>query len=321
MQYRSLGGTGLEVSALGYGASPLGNAYGPIDADAAARSVRTAIELGVNVIDVSPYYGRTAAESVLGRALAPVDRDSYLLATKVGRYGLDEFDFSAARVRRSVDESLARLGTDHIDLIQCHDIEFGDLDQIVDETLPALAALRDAGKVRYLGVTGYPLPALASAAARGGVDVILSYCRYTLLDRALDSWLPFFAARGVAVLNASPMAMGALTARGAPDWHPAPAELLRCCAEAARLCVRRGTTLEELALRFSVAHPGFATTFVGMPDPEQVRRNVLVAAQPPDEELLALVEDVLRPVLGLTWPSGRPENSADLVDFAAGARP
>lgn len=321
MQYRSLGQTGIEVSALGYGAAPLGNAYGPIDVDVAARSVRTAIELGINVFDVSPYYGRTVAESVLGPALAPVDRDSYLLATKVGRYGLDEFDFTADRVRRSVDESLARLGTDHIDLIQCHDIEFADLDQIVSETLPALVSLRDAGKVRYIGVTGYPLPALASVADRSDIDVVLSYCRYTLLDRALESWLPFFAERGVAVLNASPMAMGALTARGAPEWHPAPAELLRCCAAASRLCTQRGTTLEELALQFSVAHPGFVTTFVGMPDPGQVQRNVEVAARPPDPELLAQVEQVLSPVLGLTWPSGRPENSGDLVDNASEARP
>ena len=329
MEYRPLGTTGVDVSVLGYGAAPLGDVYGRVDADAAARSVRTALDLGVNIIDVSPYYGRTTAETALGRALVGLDRDAYLLATKVGRYGLAEFDFSAARVRRSVDESLARLGVEHLDLVQCHDIEFGDLGQIAEETLPALAELRTAGKLRHIGVTGYPLPALASVADRAGVDTVLSYCRYTLLDHSLADWLPYFAERRVGVLNASPLAMGVLTGRGAPAWHPAPPELLRHSAEAARLCAARGVAIEELALRFSVAHPGFATTFVGMPDPQQVRDNVRAAGTPPDPELLAEVQAVLAPVLGRHWPSGRPENSTlpgdgaqrqgDRVGFDVGA--
>ncbi|MFI7542126.1 aldo/keto reductase [Actinoplanes sp. NPDC049599] len=309
MEYRPIEGTDLRVSVLGYGAAPLGDVYGQVDPATGIRSVRAALDLGVTVIDVSPYYGRTRAETVLGRALAGVDRDAYTLATKVGRYGLDDFDFGAARVRRSVDESLARLGTGHLDLVQVHDIEFGDLTQVVDETLPALAGLREAGKIRHLGVTGYPLAALASVAARAELDTVLSYCHYTLLDRSLADWAPMFAERGVAVLNASPLAMGALTARGAPPWHPAPAEVLRCCAAAAEVCARRGTTLEELALRFAVGYPGVATTFVGMPDEEQVRANVRGALGPPDPDLLAEVDRVLAPARNRTWPSGRPENN------------
>src|SRR5687768_8190702 len=176
MEQRLIAGTELRVSMLGYGAAPLGDVYGRVDLATGIRSVRAALDLGVTVFDVSPYYGRTRAETVLGRALAGVDRDAYTLATKVGRYGVDEFDFSAARVRRSVDESLARLGTGHLDLVQVHDIEFGDLDQVVGETLPALAALRETGKVRYVGVTGYPLAALAAVAGRADLDTVLSYC-------------------------------------------------------------------------------------------------------------------------------------------------
>jgi L-galactose dehydrogenase len=321
VQYRSLGGTGLQVSVLGYGAASLGNEYGAIDPAEGQRTVRTALDLGVNIIDVSPYYGRTVAETVLGRALAGVDRDSYVLATKVGRYDVAAFDFSADRVRRSVDESLARLGTDHIDLIQCHDIEFVDLDQVVEEALPALYHLRDAGKVRHVGITGYPLPALASVADRATVETILSYCRYTLLDRALDAWLPFFTRRGIAVMNASPLGMGLLTSQGPPDWHPAPDDLKRRCVEAAELCAGHGVPIERVALRFAVAHPGFATTIVGTASPDNMRRNVEWALTPTDEKLVAEVERVLAPVLGYAWPSGRPENNADdLVDPDAGGR-
>jgi L-galactose dehydrogenase len=114
---------------------------------------------------------------VLGKALRDVERSRYVLATKVGRYGADAFDFSAKRVVRSVDESLARLGCGHIDLIQCHDIEFGDLDQVVEETIPALTDLVRTGKVRFVGITGYPLSALRHVADGTQVDTVLSYCR------------------------------------------------------------------------------------------------------------------------------------------------
>jgi L-galactose dehydrogenase len=306
MQYRTLGATGLEVSILGYGASPLGGVFASVDEADGVRAVRQALDLGINIIDVSPYYGITRAETVLGRALHAVDRSSYILATKVGRYGEAEFDFTAERVRRSVDESLARLGVDHIDLIQCHDIEFGSLDQIVDETIPALYELRDAGKVRFVGITGYPLPALASVADRIAVDSVLSYCRYTLLDDALTDWLPFFADRRVAVMNASPLAMGALTSRGAPPWHPAEAAVLAASAQAVKLCQQHGAALEQLALRFAVDHPRLATTFVGSASPANMRRNVRWALDPLDSELLAKVTAILAPVHNRAWQSGTP---------------
>jgi len=146
VEYRPLGRTGLNVSKLSFGASSLGGVFRDIDHAEALRTVHVALELGINFIDVAPYYGLTRAETVLGEALQTVDRERYTLATKVGRYGDAEFDFSAARVVAGLDESLARLGVDHVDLIQCHDIEFGDLDQIVEETLPALQRAKEQGR-------------------------------------------------------------------------------------------------------------------------------------------------------------------------------
>src|SRR3954465_1310221 len=157
MQYRPLGRTGLNVSILSFGASPLGGVFGAVDEGQGIRAGGTAPDLGINFFDVSPYYGATRAETALGRALKGVPRDRYFLATKVGQYGEGEFDFSAARVARSLDESCARLGVDYIDLLQCHDIEFADLHQIANETLPALAKLRDAGRIGHIGITGLPL--------------------------------------------------------------------------------------------------------------------------------------------------------------------
>src|SRR5215472_5119827 len=137
MQYRTLGHTQIKVSIAGFGASPLGNVFGPIDPTEGARAVHLAIDEGINFFDVSPYYGLTLAEERLGQALAG-KRDQVIVATKCGRYGVDQFDFSAARVRLSVEESLRRLCTDQIDLFQAHDVEFGNVQQIVSETIPTM---------------------------------------------------------------------------------------------------------------------------------------------------------------------------------------
>src|ERR1700730_15846431 len=130
MEYRKLGGTGLEVSMLGFGASPLGNVFGTTDPTEGKRAVHLAIDRGINFFDVSPYYGLTLAEDRLGEALVG-SRDKVVLATKCGRYGADHFDFSARRVTASIDESLKRLRTDYVDLLQAHDVEFGDVQQII----------------------------------------------------------------------------------------------------------------------------------------------------------------------------------------------
>ena len=141
MQYRPLGNTGLSLPALSFGASSLGAEFRQVDLQEALKSVHTALDLGMNFIDTSPFYGRGMSEVLLGVALRGIPRDRYILGTKLGRYDKSHFDFSAKRVAESVDVSLHRLGTDHLDIILCHDIEFVQMQQIVDETLPALRQL------------------------------------------------------------------------------------------------------------------------------------------------------------------------------------
>lgn len=308
MDYRPLGSTDLTVSVLGYGASPLGGVFHDIDETDAIRSVRESFARGINFVDVSPYYGITRAETVLGRALSGVPRDHYVLATKVGRYGDLEFDYTAARVRASVDESLARLGVVHVDLIQCHDIEFVSLDQVVEETIPALRTLVDQGKVRHVGITGYSLKALDYVSARTKVDTILTYCRYNLQDQSFGEWLPAFEEREIGIVNASVLAMGALTTRGAPAWHPASEVLLEACAHAAQVCRERGSDIAKLALQYALRLPGVASTLVGSAKWDNMARNIAWAEEDLDPDLLAEVQQILAPVRNVGWPVGRPEN-------------
>ena len=313
MRFRELGNTGLRVSELSYGASSLGGVFHKIDESEGIRAVHTALDLGINLIDVSPYYGLTKAETVLGKALREMDRDRYVLATKCGRYGAEaeDFDFSVDRITTSVDESLERLGVDHLDILQAHDIEFGHLDRIVSETIPALQKLRDAGKTRFIGITGLPLHVLMKVLDQvppGTLDTVLSYCHYELNDTALLEVLPRLEAAGIGVINASPLGMGLLTPREPPDWHPAPPEVKRKCAEAAAYCKARGESIIKLAVQYSVKEPRIASTLVGTANPRNIEQNVAWLNEPMDEELLREVLAILEPVHNVTWPSGLEEN-------------
>jgi L-galactose dehydrogenase len=310
MEYRVLGKTGLRVSALSLGASSLGGGvFRNVEEKEAIRTVEVALDLGINFIDVSPFYGLTRAETVLGKALRGIPRDRYYLATKVGRYGDAEFDFSTERVTSSVDESLERLGVSYVDIIQAHDVEYGDLQQIVEETLPALRRIQEAGKARFVGVTGYPLRIFESILKRAELDTILSYNHYSLNDTTLLSLLPLLQSQDVGIINASPLSQGLLSDRGTPEWHPAQADVKKVCADAAAYCKEKGQDISRLAVQFSLKNPAIATTLVGSADPANMKKNVAWIEEPLDEALLDSVMTILSPIKDRTWIVGRAENN------------
>ena len=304
MEMRPFGTTGVNVSALGFGAAPLGGAYGEMTDERAREAVHRALDLGVTVFDTSPYYGNTVSETRLGAALDGHREDVFLI-TKCGRYGEAAFDFSQARITRSVDESLARLGTDRVDLLLAHDIEFEEPGRILGEAVPALIRARDQGKARFIGVSGYPLAALEEIAGAAPLDAVLSYCNGNLISRGLfRTLLPDCAARDQAVINASTLHMGVLTEAGPPDWHPAPVAVRDTGQAIARLCAERGTSVTEFALRYALAQPGIPCTLVGVRSAEEIEHDALALDGALDRELLAEVERIAAPVMDATWPSG-----------------
>ena len=212
MQTRTLGRTGLRLPVLGFGASSLGQEFRSVTLDEAIASVRVALDHGMNFIDTSPFYGRGMSEVLLGVALQGVPRDQYTLCTKLGRYDLGHFDFSARRVAESVDVSLHRLRTDHLDIVLCHDVEFVPMQQVVDETLPALRKAQQAGKVRFIGFSGYPQKIFRFVCDQADVDCVLSYNQYTLQNtRFADETLPYLEAKGIGAINAGPFSARLLT--------------------------------------------------------------------------------------------------------------
>jgi L-galactose dehydrogenase len=310
MNTRPLGTTGLEVPVLSFGASSLGREFRTVSLDEALASVRAALAGGLTLIDTSPFYGRGMSEVLLGLALESVPRDDYLLCTKLGRYDLPHFDFSAKRVAESVDVSLHRLRTDHLDIVLCHDIEFVPMQQIVDETLPALRRARDQGKVRFLGVSGYPQRIFRFICEQTDVDCVLNYNQYTLQNtRFADETVPWLRSRGIGVMNAGPFSARLLTDAPLPAWLKEPEEVKSAARRAAELCRDRGSSIAKLALQFSIANPDIATTVAGSANPANIRDWVRWAAEPLDGELLRDVQAVFAPVKNVGHLEGLPENN------------
>jgi len=307
MEYREIGRTGMKVSALSFGASSLGSVFRDTKESEAIAAVHTAVEMGMNFIDVSPYYGHYKAETVLGKALREIPRDKYYLSTKVGRYGKDgvnTWDYSGRRATESVYESMDRLGVDYIDLINVHDIEFADLHQVVEETLPALVELREKGVVGHVGITDLQLENLqwvVDHAAPGTVESILNFCHFTLNDDKLLDFLDYFEKRGIGVINASPLSMGLLSQRGVPAWHPAPASLVEACRRAVEHCSAKGYPIEKLAMQFSVSEPRIATTLFSSANPANVAKNIAYVSERPDMELVSEVKRIIGGQQRVSW--------------------
>jgi L-galactose dehydrogenase len=322
MEYRELGRTSLRVSVVGYGTAPLGDMFGVNDEEAALQSAYCALDAGINFFDSSPFYGRGLAEERLGKVLRG-RRDEIILGTKAGRYGPEEYHLSADRIRRSVEESLRRLGTDYVDIFQLHDVEFVDIFQLHDvefvdlegpigEGFGELVRLRDAGLCRFIGMTGYPTTMTRRVMTECDLDVTLSYAHCTLLDDSLvTEILPLAEERGVGVINAAAVALGLLTEAGPPPHiaHVVGEQVCAAARRAVEVCQRRGANVSFLANQYSVQRSGCATTLIGTAKQRHLDSAVAAAEEPIDEELLAAVLAAVGTDRGRHWMSGLPENN------------
>jgi L-galactose dehydrogenase len=307
MEYRRLGKTDMDVSLIGFGASPLGNVFDVADEQEGIRAVHYAIDHGINFFDVAPFYGFTLAEARLGKALAG-KRNKILLATKCGRY--EDFDFSYKRVLESIDESLQRLNTDYVDILQIHDIEFGDRQQVINEALPAVLKAKEMGKARYIGITGLPVKYLADIARQVEVDTVLSWAHYNLLEDEINEELvPLSKEKGFGLMNASPLLQRILSDSPLPAWHRSPQAVKDMQPQLLELCKPYGVHLSDVAIRYALDHPDIATTIVGMSNTNHVKQNIRALDFQIPEGLLAQIESLVAPVKNMMWYEGKPENN------------
>jgi L-galactose dehydrogenase len=310
MKYNPLGKRGLNVSRLSFGASSLGGVFHPVDESDAIAAVHAALDCGINYFDVAPAYGATRSETVLGRALKGVPRDRYYLSTKVGKYtepgsyGNDTLDYSRARIRKSLEESSVRLGTDYFDIVHIHDIEYLNrthTEWALSEGYNALQELKREDRIGGVSFGIYPMDLWKRIISTFEIDAALIHNHYCLNDTQILDVLPEAKQKGIGIINGSPFASGLLTDRGPADWHPASQEDRVLFQEAATVCQAQGTSISTLALQFSSQNPDIPTTLFSTAAPRTVQRNVAEYEEPCDMSLVEKVRAILRPVINKEW--------------------
>ncbi|KAI8363952.1 NADP-dependent oxidoreductase domain-containing protein [Blakeslea trispora] len=276
----------FETSEVSFGAGALSGNYDTFGQTDIVEACREALSTGINSFDTSPYYGKS--EYFLGDALLEIrnefPRDHYYISTKVGRYGytVKECDYSSKRTYESVAESMKRLHTDYLDVVYCHDVEFVSFEEVVgpNQALEALFDLKSQGKIKYVGCSGYPLDVLLKVAehqhAKGKpLDIVLSYCHYTLQNTLFADYAPKFKAAGVRYLvNASPLCMALLRDEKTPEWHPAYPAIREAADKAAAIAKENGLSISDLASRFAFQgrdQHGFDATLIGLARKSEVQ--------------------------------------------------
>ncbi len=314
----------LDLGRLGYGAAAVGNLYRAVDDESARRLLDAAWDAGVRYYDTAPHYGLGLSERRLGEMLRSRPREEFVLSTKVGRLLVPDpegagrrdddlfevpadhrrvWDFSESGIRRSLEESLRRLGLDAVDVLYLHDVErSGDVHQAIDSGVAALARMRDEGLVRAIGIGSSDLGAIEHAVRTDAVDLVMLPGRYTLLEApAQDVVLPLCEEKGVGIVNVAVFNSGLLatpepSASSPYEYRQAPADKLRRAQELARACREVGVELPTAALQFSARHPAVVSVVVGADTPEHIRQNAeRMSAPVPDELWQVLAERGLLP--------------------------
>ena len=300
LELRQIGTTDIQVTCLGLGGAPMGGLFSPVGAQTAADTVRRGYDLGIRFFDTAPLYGRGKSERFYGEGLGELDRDSYVLSSKVGRVldpndeASDEddtyvevppydvvFDFSRDGVLRSIEESIERLGLERLDIALIHDPD-DHWEQAIGEAYPTLAELRSQGVVRAIGAGMNQWEMPARFAREGDFDCFLLAGRYTLLDQSgLDEFLPLCESKQVSVILGGPYNSGVLASDLGPDttyfYQRTPPEVLETARQIKAVCDSHEVPLKAAALQFGLAHPAIAATIPGPRTPAEVEENVAMA--------------------------------------------
>ena len=287
-----LGRSELQVPVMGLGTAPIAGLYRHPDEESALETVRYALDRGVNLFDSAPLYGFGLAETFVGRALEGIPRDRYLLSTKVGRVLTPEhdslvFDFSRDGVMRSLEGSLERLKTDHVDLLHIHDPD-SHQEEALAEAFPTLADLRSQGVVRAIGAGMNQWQALATFARHADFDCFLLAGRYTLLEQGSLEFLDLCRQQGIGILLGGVYNSGILATGAVPgarhNYREAHPDVLERTAELERVCANYDVHLNAAALQFAKAHPAVCTLVVGAISPAEIAQNIQALEAPmPDD--------------------------------------
>ena len=253
------------MSKLCLGCASFSNCYGNLSYIDCLNLITKALQLEITHFDTSPFYGMS--ESILGNIIKELGLETsskIQVSSKIGRYGEDQFDFSGTKTKSSIINSLYLLNRNYLDIVFCHDIEFAtNLDEIINETLPILAELKKEGKIKKIGISGYPLNVLDYVIERYEIDVVLTYCSYNLYYQGLEEYQTKWKQRGIEIIYGGITGMGLLTNLGPPAWHPANQILKNKCKQISTSLKKRGENITEYAFNFTILNNHIDSILIG----------------------------------------------------------
>lgn len=266
---KQLGKTDIYLPPFSVGTSTFGNMFGDVALEDAKIVIQTAINRDKILIDTSPFYGHLKSEEVLGQCLKGIPRENYYLCSKVGRIYDEVFDHSSSAILNSLESSLSRLNVDYLDIYLLHDVEFANLELIVNESLPTMNSLRKSGKVRYIGFSCQPIQVIKTIIEHSTVDidVVLSYCQFYLISNSLSQLFPLLKEKSVGIINASLLGSGLLCQKDPPKWHSIYTDTMmleKCRSLIKQAELKFGYPIEKMALQYGLWEENICTNLVGV---------------------------------------------------------
>lgn len=303
-----------SVSNIAYGCATLANIYNPISEYKSNDIISFCYKNGINYFDVAPFYGGGVAEQRLGIGITNIPRDKIFIATKIGRYTDKEslsgaggyFDFSPSKIEESIKLSMKNIGINHIDLLQCHDIEYVNTKDILD-ILPLLEHYRNIGIINSFGINTYPLDVLCDIINTTNIkiDSVGTYAQHTIINNTLNDYIPYFESKDIKVINSSPLGMGLLTDKGPPSWHPASKLMLNTVTDIKMLCNNNNNKIEEVSMIYSLNNSNILTTISGGNSIEEIRNNINFLDSKINDSFFKQINAISSPIKNKLWG---PEN-------------
>jgi aryl-alcohol dehydrogenase-like predicted oxidoreductase len=299
-----------SISNIGYGCATLANIYKPLTINKCKEIIEYNFNEGINYFDVAPFYGGELAEKNLGISIKDISRSELFIATKIGRYTDDNsnsgaggyFDFSPSKIEQSIKNSMNNMNIKYIDLLQCHDIENVSTQTVLD-ALPIIEHFKTIGIINGIGINSYPIQPLINIIENTTIKInsVGTYAHNTLINNSVVDYIDYFTKKNISIINSSPLAMGLLTQKGPPDWHPASDLMLNTVNDLNTYCISKQLNISNLSMIYSLSNKDILTTISGGNSITEIKQNLNCLNKTIDDLILKDINKIIYPIKNKLW--------------------
>ena len=299
-----------SVSNIAYGCATLANIYKPLNIDDCKQLITYTFKKGINYFDVAPFYGGELAERNLGYSIKDIPRSELFIATKIGRYTDDNsnsgaggyFDFSPSKIEQSIKKSIDNMNIKYIDLLQCHDIENVSRQTVLD-ALPLLEHYKTTGIINGIGINSYPIQPLLDIVESTPIKInsVGTYAHNTLINNTILDYIEYFTKKNISIINSSPLAMGLLTQKGPPIWHPASNLMKTTVNNLNNYCLSKNLNIENLSMIYSLSNKDILTTISGGNSITEIKNNLNCLNKTIDDLIMKDITEIVYPIKNKLW--------------------